>query len=157
MMGYWVKGKIEGTVKLDIVVQMVVSSEYEMEEAAACWNATGWRVPNWQHKYLNETEDGLDYAEEEVELPIEFDEVPIPFTLEGYEEKITCLNQGLEYEVRTRKLRSKFEADLWDIAPEGTKDIQVKLIDVNAVFDGVGEDDEPVVDIDVSCLVCPRR
>ena len=156
-MGYWVKGKIEGTVKLDIVVQMMVSSECEMEEAAACWNASQWRVPNWEQKYLNETEDGLDWADEEVELPIEFDEVELPFTIEGYEEKITCLNQGLEYEVQTAKFRRKFEADLWDIAPEGTKDIQVKLIDVNAVFDGVGEDDEPAVDIDVSCLVSTRR
>ena len=154
-MGYWVKGKIEGTVKLDIVVQMAVSSEYEMEEAAACWNATRWEVKG--DKYLNETEDGLDYAEEEVELPIEFDEVPIPFVLEEYEEKITCLNEGLSYEVNTSKIKRRLESDLWDIAPGGTKDIQVKLIDVDAVFDGVGEDGEPVVGESVSCLVSTRR
>ena len=156
-MGYWVKGKIEGTVKLDIIVQMVVSSEYEMEEAAACWNASRWRAPNWEQKYLNEPEDGLDYAEEEVELPIEFDEVPIPFTLEGYEEKNTCMDQGLAYEVQTAKLKRRFEADLWDIAPEGTKDIRVTMIDVDAVCDGVGEDDDPVADYPVRCLVSTRR
>jgi len=150
-MGYWVKGKVEGTVKLDIVARMAVSSEWEMEQAKEHWGATDWEVPNWEQKYLNETEDGLDYADEEVELPVEFTEIELPFMLKEWEEKITCLNEALACEAKS--LRRKFEAELWDLAPEGTKEIQVKLIDITATLDGIGEDDEPVVDQPVSCLV----
>ena len=156
-MGYWIEGRVEGTIRIDFTAEFVVKGFHnhthgdeifldylqdsdDLHEVVDCpheWTTNDWTVR--EVRLLREDEHTPGEWEEDghgadYKVVIEFEGVAFPFVLEEWNAKLSCADMEVATAVtgQCRKIVAELPAAVRSVA----------RMEVDGEFTGTGEDGE---------------